>query len=385
MKIAMMGTRGIPANYGGFETCVEAVSTRLVQRGHEVTVYNRPHHVKWPEATYKGVRLIKMRTIANKYLETLVHTTLSAIHASISGADIVLIFVAANSPVTLVPRLAGRKTILHVDGLDWKRDKWPPFAKRYIKAAEWLGTCLPHALITDSRVVQQYYKDTFRADAEYIAYGAEVEPVQSGQTLARFGLTREGYLLFVGRLVPENQIHTLIKAYEQLRTGKKCVIVGNAPYAEKYIRELNAMAGPNVIFTGYQFGTAYRELSSNAYLFVEPSKVGGTHPALVEAMGFGSCVVAHGTAENCETIGDAGFSYDGAQPVESLRTLLQRLLDTPDAVVAARQRSRARATQEFSWEQVTDAYEAMFQRMLKIPRPQAVLRKDRWPDVGQAD
>jgi len=381
MKIAMMGTRGIPANYGGFETCVEAVSTRLVQRGHEVTVYNRPHHVKWPDDEYKGVRLVKMPTIRNKYLETLVHTTLSAIHASAAGADIVMIFVAANSPVTIIPRLAGRTTILHVDGLDWKRDKWPPFAKRYIKAAEWLGTCLPNALITDSRVVQQYYKDTFHADAEYIAYGAEVEPAKSGQTLAQFDLEAGGYVLFVGRLVPENQIHTLIKAYEQLHTDKKCVIVGNAPYAEKYISELNAMAGPNVIFTGYQFGAAYRELSSNAYLFVEPSKVGGTHPALVEAMGFGSCVVAHGTPENRETIGDAGFSYDGEQPVESLRALLQRLVDAPDQVAAARERSRVRARHQFSWEQVTDAYESMFQRMLKARRPRPAA-KGRRRDIG---
>ncbi len=381
MKIAMLGMRGIPANYSGFETCVEAVSTRLVQRGHQVTVYNRPHHVKWPGATYKGVRLVKIPTIRNKYLETLVHTTLSAIHVSLTGADIVLIFIAANSPVALIPRLAGYKTILHVDGLDWKRDKWPPFAKRYIKLAEWLGTRLPHALITDSRVVQQYYKDTYQADIEYIAYGAEVEAAAGGETLARFGLQPEGYVLFVGRLVPENGIHTLIKAYEQLHTSKKCVIVGNAPYAEKYITELNAMAGPNVIFTGYQFGAAYRELSSNAYLFVEPSKVGGTHPALVEAMGFGSCVVAHGTPENRETIGDAGFSYDGAQPVESLRALLQQLVDEPDLVTAARERSRVRAARQFSWEQVTDAYEAMFRRMLKARRPRPAT-KGRRPDSG---
>ncbi|HMA36661.1 MAG TPA: glycosyltransferase, partial [Chloroflexia bacterium] len=277
-------------------------------------------------------------------------------------------------PLTLIPRSAGRKTVLHVDGLDWKRDKWPALAKRYIQGAEWLGARLPHALITDSRVVQQYYRDTFGAHAEYIAYGADVEPLQAGATLARFGLRPREYLLFVGRLVPENRIHTLIHAHAQLQTDKKCVIVGDAPYAEKYIAELKAMAGADVIFTGYQFGAAYRELSSHAYLFVEPSNVGGTHPALVEAMGFGNCVIAHDTPENRETGGDAGFYYNGRQPVESLRALVQHLVDAPHHVTAARDRARERARHHFSWEQVTDAYETLFRRLLGagLPAPQAL-------------
>jgi glycosyltransferase involved in cell wall biosynthesis len=374
MKIAMMGTRGIPANYGGFETCVEAISTRLAARGHQVTVYNRPHHVKWAEPAYQGVRLVRLPTIANKYLDTPVHTGLAALHASAAGADIVLIFVAANSPFTLIPRLAGRKTVLHVDGLDWKRDKWPALAKRYIRGAEWLGTRLPHAVITDSRVVQHYYRDTFGAHAEYIAYGADVEPHAQGAVLQRFGLQPADYILFVGRLVPENRIHTLIEAYQGMHTEKKCVIVGDAPYAEEYIARIKRLAGPNVIFTGYQFGAAYRELSSHAYLFVEPSTVGGTHPALVEAMGFGNCVVAHDTPENRETIGEAGFGYNGHAPVESLRALLQQLVDAPALVVAARERARERARLHFSWEQVTDAYETLFRRMLGqgVPAPRAL-------------
>jgi glycosyltransferase involved in cell wall biosynthesis len=374
MKIAMMGTRGIPANYGGFETCVEALSTRLVQRGHRVTVYNRPHHVKWAEPTYHGVRLVKLPTIVNKYLDTPVHTTLAALHASAEGADIVLVFVAANSPITLLPRLAGRKTVLHVDGLDWKRDKWPALAKRYIRGAEWLGTRLPHAVITDSRVVQQYYRDTFGAHAEYIAYGSDVEPAGPGEVLKQFGLKPREYILFVGRLVPENRIHTLIEAYQHMHTDKKCVIVGDAPYAEGYKARIKSMAGPNVIFTGYQFGAASRELSTHAYLFVEPSTVGGTHPALVEAMGFGNCVVAHDTPENRETMGDAGFGYNGYQPVESLRSLLQGLVDNPARVAEARVRACDHAHRYFSWEQVTDAYESLFLRMLgqTVPAPRAL-------------
>jgi glycosyltransferase involved in cell wall biosynthesis len=371
MKIAMMGIRGIPANYGGFETCVEALSRRLVERGHEVIVYNRPQHVQWDAPTYHGVRLINLPTIRHKYLDTPVHTALAALHASASGADIVVIFIAGNSPFTIIPRLAGRRTVLHVDGLDWKRDKWPAFAKRYIRGAEWLGSHLPHALITDSRVVQQYYRDTFSAHAECISYGADVDAQAAGDVLARFGLTPQEYILFVGRLVPENRVETLLAAHARLSPGKKCVIVGDAPYQDSYKARLHAMAGPDVVFTGYQFGAAYRELASHAYLFVEPSVVGGTHPALVEAMGFGNCVVAHDIPENRETMGDAGFGYDGPDPVASLAALLQRLIADPEAVAAARARARARAAAHFSWDKVTADYEALFQRLLarQVPAP----------------
>lgn len=371
MKIALLGTRGIPASYSGFETCVEQLGQRLVARGHEVTVYCRSHHITYDQPTYKGMRLIKLPTIPNKYFDTLAHSLISSLHALPQRYDVALYFISGNSPVTWIPRLVGTKTILNVDGLDWKREKWPAFAKAYIQIAEWLATWMPNQFITDSTVVQGFYRDRFGCEPPYITYGSEVEHLPPGETLERFGLEPGKYVLFVGRMVPENCAHHLVEAFQGLDTDMKCVIVGDAPYAEEYkarLREL-AAADPRVVLTGYVFGKGYHELGSNAHIFVETSGVGGTHPALTEAMAFGNCVIVNDTAENLETIGDAGFSYQGRLGAASLRPLLARLLADPDLVQQYRQRARQRAQTVFTWDAVTDAYEELFYQLVGRARP----------------
>jgi glycosyltransferase involved in cell wall biosynthesis len=365
MKIAMLGTRGVPASYSGFETYYEQLGARLVARGHQVTVYCRTHHITYAQPAYRGMRLVKLPTIANKYLDTIVHSLLSSLHALTQGYDICLYAIAGNSPVTWIPRLAGQATVLNVDGLDWKRAKWPGPAKAYIRFAERLATILPTVYLTDSRVVQTYYRNAYGSEPPYIPYGSDVPVVPPGATLAQFGLTPRGYVLFVGRLVAENCAHHLVEAFRGLETDLKCVIVGDAPYAAEYIRGLKMTDDPRVIFTGYQFGQAYHELGSHAAIFVETSGVGGTHPALVEAMAFGACVVAHDTAENLETIGDAGLSYDGARGGDALRPLLARLLADSALVEDYRRRAAARAAAVYSWEAVTDSYEALFRSLLR--------------------
>jgi len=372
MRIALLGTRGIPASYSGFETCVEQLGQRLAARGHQVSVYCRSHHITYPGTHYKGMRLIKLPTIANKYLDTIVHSFLSSLHALTQGYDIGLYFIAGNSPVTWIPRLVGTKTILNVDGLDWKREKWPALAKKYIQLAEALATWLPTTYLTDSRVVQGYYHDRFGETPTYIPYGSEVEIVPPGETLAHFGLERGKYILFVGRLVPENCAHHLVEAFRGLQTDKKCVIVGDAAYAQDYIENLkaNAQQDPRIVFTGYVFGQGYHELGSNAHIFVETSGVGGTHPALVEAMAFGNCVIAHNTPENLETIGDAGLAYDGKIGGEGLRHVLQSLLAAPNQVEQYRHLARRRANEHYGWESVTDAYERLFYRTLGATLPE---------------
>jgi len=364
MRIGMLGTRGVPASYSGFETCAEELGWRLVKRGHQVTVYCRTHHVKYPGDFYRGIRLIKLPTIRNKYLDTIVHTFLSTLHACTQGYDVALYFIVGNSPLTFIPRLVGQKTVLNVNGLDWKREKWPPWAKRYILFAEFLATKLPNEIITDSRVIQRYYRQRYGRDSVYIPYGSELEPVPPGRTLRRFGLEPRRYVLFVGRLVPENCAHHLVEAFKGLHTDFKCVIVGDTPYAQDYIASLKSVTDSRVIFTGYLFGEGYRELLTNAYLFVETSGVGGTHPALVEAMALGNCVVVNDTEENLETIGEAGFSYEGERGGLGLRPVLQRLLEDPQVVKAYRVKAAQRARLLYSWEKVTDEYERLFYRLL---------------------
>jgi glycosyltransferase involved in cell wall biosynthesis len=374
MRIAMLGTRGVPASYSGFETCVEQLGSRLVQRGHQVTVYCRSHHVRYADPMYKGMRLVKLPTVANKYLDTIIHSFISSLHALTQPYDVALYFIAGNSLVTWIPRLAGQVTVLNVDGLDWRRQKWPRLAKRYIQFAERLSRLLPNAIVTDSVEVQRYYRRVYGAESTYIAYGSDVPQRPPGEYLARFGLRPQGYVLFVGRLVPENCAHHLVEAFAGLDTDLACVIVGDAAYAHDYIHQLKASAGPNVLFTGYLFGEGYHELGSHAHVFVETSEVGGTHPALIEAMAFGNCVVVNGTPENRETIGDAGFAYDGAQGASALRLLLQEILSAPLVLEDYRRRARERASAVYSWEAVTDRYEDLFSSLLRqkaLRRPPA--------------
>lgn len=368
LRIALLGTRGVPARYSGFETCAEELGARLVERGHDVTVYCRTHYSPGSDRLYRGMRRITLPTVRQKYLDTIVHAALSTAHALTQRFDVVLYFIAGNSPLTWIPRIVGTRTVLNVDGLDWKRAKWPPVAKQYLQLTERLATWLPNACVTDSHVVQASYRERFRHDAIYIPYGSELEPLPPGETLARLGLTPGRYVLFVGRLVAENCVDHLVDAFPRVRTDFKCVIVGGASYADDYIRVLKerARADPRIVLTGYIFGEGYRELGSNAGVFVETSGVGGTHPALVEAMAFGRCVVVHDTPENLETIGDAGRSYDGAVGAPALAPALQELLDRPELPAELGMAAGRRARQYYTWQGVTDLYEQLFRRLCDV-------------------
>ncbi|MDX2184385.1 MAG: DUF1972 domain-containing protein [Gemmatimonadaceae bacterium] len=362
LNIALLGTRGIPASYSGFETAVEALSVRLVARGHRVTVYRRTHHYDGDRATeYRGVRLVNLPTIPSKYLDTMVHSTLSGLHALGSRYDAAVYFIAGNSPVCWIPRLVGTPVAINVDGLDWRRKKWPAAAKAFIKWAERISRHTANVVVTDSRAVQDFYTSTYQFTPRFIPYGADIARVPAGDTLRRFGLEPGKYLLFVGRLVPENCVEHLVAAFRGLSTDFRCVIVGDAPYADAYQASLRSLAAddPRIVFTGYLFGEGYRELGSNSYAFVETSEVGGTHPALLEAMAMGAAVIVNGTVENRETIGTAGLAYASAGGAEALRPLLEQLLADPVARDRWAAAAAARAEAVYSWDAVTDQYEAL--------------------------
>lgn len=336
-----------------------------MERGHEVTVYCRAHHSPVSDSVYRGMRRIMVPTIRQKYLDTLVHATLSTVDALARRFDVMLYFIAGNSPVVWIPRMVGTRTVLNVDGLDWRREKWPAAAKRYLQFAERLSTWLPNACVTDSHVVQAYYRERFHHDPIYIPYGSELDRRPPGETIARFGLTPGRYVLFVGRLVAENCVHHLVDAFPMVRTDFKCVVVGGASYADDYIRVLHekAAADPRIVMTGYLFGEGYQELGSNCAMFVESSGVGGTHPALVEAMAFDRCVVVHDTPENLETIADAGRSYAGAGGAAALAPVLQELVDRGDVRAALGDAGGRRARAQYTWTAVTDAYERLFREL----------------------
>jgi glycosyltransferase involved in cell wall biosynthesis len=310
------------------------------------------------------MRLVKLPTIRTKHLDTIAHTLLSALHAVTQRYDVALFFNVGVSVLCWIPRLRGQRVALNVDGLDWKRRKWGRAARAYIRQCEWWAARLPHRMVTDSRRVQEYYRTRHAAESSYIAYGALPGTVPPGPHLARFGLAPRRYVLFVGRLVPENCAHHLVEAWSGIAGDLSCVVVGDAPYAADYIRGLRAAADPRVVFTGYLFGEGYRELLSNAYCFVETSEVGGTHPAVLEAMAASAPVIVNDTPENLETVGDAGLSYPGEMGAAGLRPVLERLLKDPALARDLGARAVARVRAHYSWEAVTDAYEALFRSLV---------------------
>ena len=361
MRLAILGTRGIPASYGGFETFAEHLSTRLVARGHEVTVYCRSHYTSPRQLEFQGVRLQVLPTIHHKYLDTVVHTFLSALHAAPQRYDAALICNAANAPFAPILRWTRTPVAINVDGLEHKRKKWNFIGRTYYLLAERLATILPNETVTDARVIQDYYRARYGADSTMIAYGADVER-RPDPLVRRWRVEPNRYVLYVSRLEPENNAHLVIEAFKRVRTAHKLLIVGDAPYAHQYIAELKrrARGDKRILFAGFVFGRDYRTLQQNAYCYVHATEVGGTHPALLEAMGFGNCVLTLAAPENVEAIGDAGIPYTDES---DLAEKLQRVLRDGSLVHAYRNRAQARVQQKYDWEYVVDRYEKLFARM----------------------
>jgi glycosyltransferase involved in cell wall biosynthesis len=373
MKIAILGTRGIPAAYSGFETAAEELASRLSARGHDVVVYCRPHVVDRKLASYKGARLVHLPTIQNKYLDTFVHTLLSAVHAArVTRPDVALFFIAGNSPLCGITRAAGIPTLINIDGLDSDRQKWPAVAKAYLRFSERAAPRFADLAITDSHAVAETFERRYGRRIGVVPYGVKDPGHDGRQALEEFGLEPRRYILFVGRLEPENNPHLLVEAFSRIdrrrARGMKLAIVGGAPYADDYIRQVWRTADPRVVFPGYVFGRRYWELQRHAYLFCAPTGVGGTHPVILEAMAAGNCVLVNDHPPNAETVGDAGIYFSGRGGVQSLSEQLGRLLDDEALVASYRERARRRA-QQYSWEAVADQYEQLLTAVYESRRP----------------
>jgi glycosyltransferase involved in cell wall biosynthesis len=268
---------------------------------------------------------------------------------------------AGNAPVVRWLELTGRKTVFNVDGADWQRDKWGRFARWYLRTSEGLAARGRSVVVADAAAVQSYYRDHYRRATELVPYGAD-PPVDRGTaTLEQFGLEPEGYLLWVGRLVPENAPHDYLAGVRLAGIETPAVVVGDASYADDYKRTLRSLAPSNAIFTGYQFGSAYQQLSAHAGVFVLAATVGGTHPVLVEQMAAGNAILARETDSNREVLGDAGLFW---RTPDELAELLREVW--PDQARRTRlgECARLRARERYNWDVVTTRYLELCERAL---------------------
>ena len=361
MKIAMIGSRGIPETYSGIETALKAMCPRLAARGHEVTVYCRSYYGVPDE--YEGVRLISLPSINTKHLDTISHVALCTAHSLFQDFDIIHFHALGPTLLAWLPRAMGRKVVATVQGLDWQRAKWAAVARRTLQLAERTSARLPHRTVVVSKVLQSYYETRYGSSVVYIPNGVEMAVRRPPYLLRQeYGLTGDDYILFASRLVPEKGCHYLLEAYSKLDSSIKLVIAGEGVHTEDYVASLKEMARPGVIFTGYLSGELLAELFSNAYLYVLPSEMEGLSLSLLEAMSYELCVLSSDIPENREVIQDHGFTFRSGD-ANSLAQVLDHLLHEEDLVRKYRVKARARVQEEYNWDNITDLTDQLYQSL----------------------
>jgi glycosyltransferase involved in cell wall biosynthesis len=308
---------------------------------------------------------VVLPSVNSKGLDTLSHSFLSLLHAVLfDKADILHFNGVGNALLFPLAKLTSKKIVVTVDGPDWKRPKWGPLAKLALRLSVPLAAYLADEIISDNVFIQDWFKRKYGRVTPYIPYGADLNKPKNQEALAKFGLKPNGYLLFVGMLVPDKGPHVLIDAYKKLQTDLDLVLIGDTPYFKDYASKLKQNRHPRIKFLGYVYGDAYRQLVSHALIYVHPLLADGTSPALLQAMAYGSCIVASDLPETMAVLADAGVSFK-AGDADELAQKLQRLLENRELVYQYREKARLRVEEKFSWGKVTDQHEAIYRSLMR--------------------
>ena len=364
MKIAMLGSRGIPVTYSGIETQLRELCPRLVARGHQVTVYGR-EEVECAGDEFQGVNLVRLPALAGKHLETLSRTTLATLDALRQRYDVVHYHALGPAMFSFLPRLRGAVTVVTVHGLDWKRAKWGRTASWALRRGEWASARLPNGLITVSRILREYYHQKYGLRAEYIPNGVALGLRPPARLILEQGLLPSRYLLFLSRLEPGKGVEYLIQAFRRLRTNYHLVIAGDTVHSRSFRDELLRLAAgdPRILFTGFVQGEFRQELLSHAYLLVHPSDHEGLPTVVLEALAHGRAVLASDIPENREAVSEFGYFFPRGD-VEALAMELARLLERPDELIRTGRAAREYVAREFNWEMIVGRTEAVYAQAL---------------------
>lgn len=371
LRIAILGGRGIPSTYSGTETFFIELAPRLVQRGHDVIVYCRRSLFRERPSSYKGVRLIYTPSLETKNFGTFTHTLSCMIDVLRRQVDAMLVTNVANSLHCVIPRLFRKNCAINVDGIEWKRGKWGPLGRWYFHFnAKMCGRILPRGIITDAYAMHKLYLEEFDTPSACIAYGGNIESSTKRELIRQYGLEPGQYYLIASRLVPENNAALIMEGFQKSNSRRVLAIAGDANYRSNFISELRARAGESVRFLGHVDSAEHvKELHCNCYAYIHGHMMGGTNPALLKALGYGNCILAHDNPFNAEVLGEYGLLF--ADP-EQLADRIRLLEEKPELAHDFRRRAPDRIRTVYNWERITDQYEELFYQLVAGEDPTRV-------------
>jgi len=363
-RIAVFGFRSIPPTAGcaGGDKVVEELFTRLVERGFEVTAYNRLYQNQIAgESSYKGIALIYLTTVDRKGFDSLLHSLKATYHIIWHNTgDIVHITNGGNSIWSIFLRLAGKKVFISQDGVDWKRDKWPWYGKLYLRLSSFSTAYLPNKVIFDNIFVKEIFERNYKKKFDFIPFGNEVTTnIKDSKILERLGLTPGKYFLFVGRFIPDKGLQYLVPAYENVDTDKKLVLVGGSPNPSGFEKQLKSTEDKRILFPGFIYGADSNALMKNAYAYIQPSDVEGLSPVILENMGLGTPIICSDIKENIYVVNDTALTFQQGN-TNDLRLTIETALTDPGKLQENARRAKERADDYFSWEAVTSQHIKLF-------------------------
>jgi glycosyltransferase involved in cell wall biosynthesis len=354
----MIGQKGVPATHGGVERHVEELGARLVRSGHEVTVFTRPNYTDRALAEHRGMRLVSVPTIGSKHLDAIVHAVLCSFRCWAGGYDIVHYHAIGPCLASPIARLRGRRVVATIHGQDWKRGKWGRSASAVLRVGEWMALSVPNETISVSRVLVDHYRESGHA-VHYIPNGVTIDAGDDVSVLNELGVADGTYVLFAGRLVPEKGLDHLVAALATMPDAPRLVVAGDSSHSDDYVAAIKVAAGPRVHFAGYRYGPQLAALFRHAALFVLPSELEGLPIVLLEALAYGTPVLASDIPPNVEVLGDEG-RYFRAGDISSLAQALSAAIVEGDAAKAVAMRRAPAAVRRYDWDEIARQTEDLY-------------------------
>ena len=371
LRIAMLGHKRIPSREGGIEIVVEELATRMAKKSHSVTCYNRKgHNVAGSEfdgaklKTYKGVTLQEVFTIDKRGLAAVTASVSASLRAALGNYDVVHIHAEGPAFMCWLPKLFGKKVVVTVHGLDHQRAKWGKFASWYIRSGEKNAVRFADEIIVLSKGVQDYFQNTYGRTTRFIPNGVnKAKPRKARQITEKWGLTKDSYILYLGRIVPEKGERYLIEAFKQTKTDKKLVIAGGSSDTQAFMDELKSLAKDDdrIIFTGFVQGEILEELYSNPYIYTLPSDLEGMPLSLLEAMSYGNCCLTSDIPECAEVVEDKALLFRKSD-VSDLKAKLQNACDHPEMVESYKAQAEEFICRKYNWDNVVEKTLKLYQR-----------------------